>query len=114
MANRQYKETKYSKELKVATSPVLKVFMHCRYHMESYKTPINYAQTHPTANEYFKEVMKDTISKIVKFTTESGMVVSAASNNVNNNISTIKYRVPLVMGVPLTIVPYHQGTQNKK
>jgi hypothetical protein len=41
MANRQYKETKYSQEFKLATSPVSYVFMPYRYHMESYKTFIN-------------------------------------------------------------------------
>jgi hypothetical protein len=50
MANMQYKETKYSQELKLATSPVSNVFMPNRYHMECYKTLINYAQTHPKAN----------------------------------------------------------------
>jgi hypothetical protein len=69
MENRQYKETKYSKELKLATSPVSNVFMRYRYHMESYKTLIKYAQTHPKANEYLKEVMKDSIAKMVIFTT---------------------------------------------
>jgi hypothetical protein len=57
MANRQYKDTKYSQELKLATSPVSNVFMPYCYHMESYKTLINYAQTHPKAKEYLKEVM---------------------------------------------------------
>jgi predicted glycoside hydrolase/deacetylase ChbG (UPF0249 family) len=33
MANSQYKETKYSQELKLATSPVSKVFMPYCYHM---------------------------------------------------------------------------------
>jgi hypothetical protein len=81
MANRQYKETKYSQELKLATSPVSNVFMHYRYHMESYKTLINYAQTHPKANEYLKESMKDSIAKMVRFTTESGMADCAAIGN---------------------------------
>jgi hypothetical protein len=49
-----------------------------RYHMESYKTLINYAQTHSKSNEYLKEVMKDSISKMVRFTTESDMVDCAA------------------------------------
>jgi hypothetical protein len=35
MANMQYKETTYSQELKLATSPVSNVFMPYRYHMES-------------------------------------------------------------------------------
>jgi CRISPR/Cas system-associated protein Cas10 (large subunit of type III CRISPR-Cas system) len=61
MANRQYKETKYSQELKLTTSPVSNVFMPYRYHVESYKTLIYYAQTHPKANEYLKEVTKDSI-----------------------------------------------------
>jgi CRISPR/Cas system-associated protein Cas10 (large subunit of type III CRISPR-Cas system) len=78
MANRKYKETKYSQELKLSTSPVYNVFMPYCYHMESYKTLINYAQTYPKENEYLKEVMKDSIAKMVKFTTESGMVKSAA------------------------------------
>jgi hypothetical protein len=50
MANRKYKETKYSQESKLATSPVSNVFMPYCYNMESYKTLINYAQTHPKAN----------------------------------------------------------------
>jgi hypothetical protein len=54
MANRKYKETKYSQEFKLTTSPVSNVFMPYRYHMESCKTLINYAQTHPKANEYLK------------------------------------------------------------
>jgi hypothetical protein len=114
MANRQCKETKYSQELKLATSPVSNVFMPYRYHMESYKTLINYAQTHPKANEYLKEVMKDSISKMVRFTTESGMVECAAGGDTKCNTSTIKHRSPHVMGVPLRIVSSHQGTQNKK
>jgi hypothetical protein len=61
MANRQYNETQYSRELKLATSPVASGFMPYRYHMESYKTLINYAQTHPKANDYLKEVMKESI-----------------------------------------------------
>jgi hypothetical protein len=59
-------------------------------------------------------VMKESIGKMIKFTTESGMVASADSNNVSKNTSTIKHRVPLVMGVPLRIVSLHQGTQKKK
>jgi hypothetical protein len=55
MANMQYNETQYLKELKLATSPVANVFMPYRYHMESYYTFINYAQTHPKANEYLKK-----------------------------------------------------------
>jgi hypothetical protein len=85
-----------------------------RYHMESYKTLINYAQTHPKANEYLKEVMKDSISKMVRFTTESGMVECAAGGDTKCNTSTIKHRLPHVMGVPLRIVSSHQGTQKKK
>jgi hypothetical protein len=104
MANRQYKETKYSQELKLATSPVSNVFMPYRYHMESYKTLINYAQTHPKANEYLKEVMKDSIAKMVRFTTESGMVECAAGGDMKSNTSTIRHRSPHVMGVPLRIV----------
>jgi hypothetical protein len=72
MANRQYKEKKYSHELKLATYPVSNVFMHYCYHMESYKTLINYAQTHPEEN--IKEFMKYIITKMFKFTTERGMV----------------------------------------
>jgi hypothetical protein len=114
MANRQYNETQYSQELKLATSPVANVFIPYRYHMESYKTLIIYAQTHPKANDYLKEVMKESIDKIIRFTTESGMVASADSNDVSKNTSTIKHRVPLVMGVPLRIVSSHQGTKEKK
>jgi hypothetical protein len=114
MAKRQYKETKYSQELKLATSPVSNVSMHYRYHMESYKTLINYAQTHPTENEYLKEVMKDSIAKMVRFTTESVMVDYAAVGDTKSNASTIKHRLPHFMGVPLRIVSSHQGTQKKK
>jgi hypothetical protein len=89
MANRQYKETKYSQELKLATFPVSNVFMPYRYHMESYKTLINYAQTNPKANEYLKEVMKDSIAKMVRFTTESDMVDCAAVGDMKSNTSTI-------------------------
>jgi hypothetical protein len=114
MANRQYNETQYSQELKLATSPAANVFMPYHYHMESYNTLINYTQTHPKANEYLKEVMKERIDKTIKFTTESGMVASADSNDVSKNTSTIKYRVQLVMGVPLRIVSSHQVTQKRK
>jgi hypothetical protein len=114
MANRQYKETKYSQELKLATSPVSNVFMHYRYHIESCKTLINYAHTHPKANEYLKEVMKDSIAKMVRFTTEISMVDYAAVGDTKSNTSTIKHRLPHVMGVPLIIVSSHQGTQKKK
>jgi hypothetical protein len=114
MANRQYKETKYSQELKLATSPVSNVFMPYRYHIESYKTLISYAQTHPKANEYLKEVMKDSIAKMVRFTTESGMVDFAAIGDTTSNTSTIKHRSPHVMGAPLRSVTSHQGTQKKK
>jgi hypothetical protein len=51
---------------------------------------------------------------MIKFTTESGMVASAVSNDVSKNTSTIKHRLPLVMGVPLRIVSSHQSTQKKK
>jgi ligand-binding SRPBCC domain-containing protein len=88
--------------------------MYYRYHMESYKTLINYVHTHRKTNEDLKEVMKDSIAKMVKFTTESDVVASAPSNDVNNNTSTIKQRAPLAMDVQLTIVSSHQGTQNKK
>jgi hypothetical protein len=108
MANMQYNETQYSQELKLATSPVANVFM------PWYKTLINYAQTHPKANDYLEEVMKESIDKMIKFTTESGMVASDNSNDVSKNTSTIKHRLPLVMGVPLRIVSSHQGTQKKK
>jgi hypothetical protein len=114
MANRQYKEKKYSQELKLATSPVTNVFMPYRYHIESYKTLINYAQTHPKANEYLKEVMKDSIAKMVRFTTESGMVECAAGGDTKSNTSTIKHRSPHGMGVPLRLISSHQGTQKKK
>jgi hypothetical protein len=58
--------------------------------------------------------MKESIGKMIKFATESGMVASAVSNDVNNNTSTIKHRVPLVMGAPLRIVSSHQGIHKKK
>jgi hypothetical protein len=114
MASRQYKETKYSQELKLATSPISNVFMPYRYHMESYKTLINFSQTNPKDNEYLKEVMKDSISKMVKFKTESGMGESAAVDDTKNNTSTIKHRVPHIMGIPLRFFPSHQGTQKNK
>jgi hypothetical protein len=113
MANRQCNETLYSHELKVATFLVANVFMPYRYHMESYQTLINYAQTHPEENKYL-EVMKESIGKMIKFTTENGMVPSADSHDVSKNMSTIKYRVPLVMGVRLRIASSHQGTQKRK
>jgi hypothetical protein len=74
----------------VATSPVSNVVMHYPYHTESYKTLIKYAQTHLKANEYLKEVMKDSIAEMVKFTTESGMVESAVVNYTQNNSSKEK------------------------
>jgi hypothetical protein len=114
MANRQYKETKYSQELKLETSPVSNAFMPYRYHMESYKTLMNYAQTIPKASEDIKEVMKDSIAKKVRFTTESGMVDCAAVGDTKSNTSKIKHRLPHGMGVPLKIVSSHQGTQKKK
>jgi hypothetical protein len=114
MANMQYNETQYSQELKLATSTVANVFMPYQYHMESYKALINYAQTHPKANDYLKEVMKESIDKMIKFTTESSMVASANSNDVSKNTSTIKHRLPLVMGVLLRIVSSHQGKQKKE
>jgi hypothetical protein len=51
---------------------------------------------------------------MIKFTTESGMMASDVSNDVNNKTSTIKHRFPLVMRVPLRIVSSLQGTQKKK
>jgi hypothetical protein len=114
MVNSQYKETKYSQELRLATSPVSNVFIPYRYRMESYKTLINYAQTHPKANEYLKEVTKDSIAKMVRFTTESGMVECAAGGDTKFNTSTITHRSPHVMGAPLRIVSSHQGTQKNK
>jgi hypothetical protein len=42
------------------------------------------------------------------------MVASANSNDVSKNTSTIKHRLPLVMGVPLRIFSSHQGTQKKE
>jgi hypothetical protein len=98
MANRQYNKTQNSQELKLATSPVANVFMPYRYHIESCKTLINYAQTHPKVNDYLKEITKESIDKMIKFITESS--ASADSNDVSKNTSTIKHRVPLVMGVP--------------
>jgi hypothetical protein len=47
---------------------------------------------------------KRMVGKIIKFTTERGMVASAVSNDVNEKPSTIKHRVPLVMRVPLHVV----------
>jgi vacuolar-type H+-ATPase subunit D/Vma8 len=82
--------------------------------MESYKTLINYAQTHPKANEYLKEVMQDSTAKMVRFTTESGMVDCTAVGDTKSNTSTIKHRLTHAMGVPLRIVSSHQGTQKKK
>jgi hypothetical protein len=46
--------------------------------MESYKILINYAQSHQKANENLKELMKDRNAKMVRLTTESGMVECAA------------------------------------
>jgi hypothetical protein len=114
MANMQYKKTKYSQELKLATAPVSNVCMLYRYHMESYKTLINYAQTHPQENEYLKELMKESIAKMARFTTESGMVEYAAGGDTKSNASTIKHMSPHVMGVPLRFFSSHQGTQKKK
>jgi hypothetical protein len=85
-----------------------------RYHIELYKTLITYAQTHLKANDYLKEVMKDSIAKMVRFTTESGMVECVDGGDMKYNTSTIKHRSPHVMGVALRIVSYHQGTQKKK
>jgi hypothetical protein len=114
ITNRQYNETKYSQELKLAASPVANVCIPYRYHMGSYKALINYAQTHPKANDDLKEVMTESMANMIKFTTEGGIVVSSDSNNVSRNTSTIKHRVPLVIGVPLRIVSSHQGTQKNK
>jgi vacuolar-type H+-ATPase subunit D/Vma8 len=114
MANRQYNEKQYSQELKLAAYPVANLFMPYCYHMKSYKTLINYVQTHPKANDYLKEVMKESIDKMIKFTTESGIVASANSKDVSKSMPTIKHRLPLVMGVPLRIVSSHQGTEKKK
>jgi hypothetical protein len=58
--------------------------------------------------------MKDSIAKMVRFTTESGMIECAAGDDTKINTSTIKHRSPHVMGVPLRIVSSHQGTQKKK
>jgi hypothetical protein len=58
--------------------------------------------------------MKESIGKMIKLTSESGMAASAISNDASKNTCTIKHRVPLVMGVPLSIVSSHQGTQKKK
>jgi hypothetical protein len=114
MANIQYKKTKYSQELKLATSPVSNVFMPYCYHTESYKTLITYVQTHLKANEYMKEVIKDSIAKMVIFTTESGMVDCAAVGDKKSNTTKIRHRLPHVKGVPLRIVSSHQDTQKKK
>jgi hypothetical protein len=51
---------------------------------------------------------------MVKFTTEIGMVYSAAVDATKNKTSTIKHSVPHVMGVPLRIVSSLQGTKKKK
>jgi hypothetical protein len=69
MANRKYNDTQYSQELTLATSPVTNVFMSYHYYTESFKRLTNYAQTQTEANEYLKEVMKDSIGKMIKFTT---------------------------------------------
>jgi hypothetical protein len=58
--------------------------------------------------------MKKSIAKMVKFTTEIGMVECAAVDDTKNNTSTTKHRVPHVMGVPLISVSSRQGTQKKK
>jgi hypothetical protein len=58
--------------------------------------------------------MKDSIAKMVRFTTESGMVECADVGDTKSNTSTIKHRLPHVMGVTLRIVSSHQGTQKKK
>jgi hypothetical protein len=82
--------------------------------MEYYKTLANNAQTHPEANEYLKKVMKDSIAKMVRFTKESGMFDCTAVGDTKSDTSTIKHRLPHVMGVPLIIVSSHQGTQKNK
>jgi hypothetical protein len=58
--------------------------------------------------------MKDSIAKMVIFTTESGMVDCAGVGDTKNNTSTIKHRLPHFMGVPLIFFSSHQGTQKKK
>jgi hypothetical protein len=58
--------------------------------------------------------MKDSIAKMVRFTTEIGMVECAAGGDTESNTSTIKHRSPHVMGVPLRIVSSQQGTQKNK
>jgi hypothetical protein len=58
--------------------------------------------------------MKDSIANMVRFTTESGMFDCAAVDDTKIYTSTIKHRLPHVMGVPLRIVSSHQGTQKKK
>jgi hypothetical protein len=66
--------------------------------MEYYKTLIKYAQTHPKANGYLKEVMKDSIAEIVRFRTESGMVEPAAVDDTNSRHpqSSTGYPMPWV------------------
>jgi hypothetical protein len=58
--------------------------------------------------------MKDSIAKMVRFTTESGMVYCAAVGDTKINPYTIKHRLPHVMGVLLRFFPSHQGTQKNK
>jgi hypothetical protein len=58
--------------------------------------------------------MKDIIAKMVRLTTESGMVDCAAVGDTKSNISTIKDRLPHGMGVTLRIVSSHQSTHKKK
>jgi hypothetical protein len=58
--------------------------------------------------------MKDSIAKMVRFTTERGMVNCAAVGDTKRNTSTIEHRLPHVMGVPLRIVSYRQGTRKNK
>jgi hypothetical protein len=58
--------------------------------------------------------MKEIIAKMVRFTTEGGMVECVAVGDAKSNTSTIKHTLPHVMGVPLRIVSSQQGNQKKK
>jgi hypothetical protein len=65
-------------------------------------------------NEQLSQAMHDEVPIGLFRTNREDPFMSAAIDEMNNTTSTIKHRAPLVMGVPLRIVSFHQGTQKKK
>jgi hypothetical protein len=105
MFPRQHTENYFSQDLKLASSSVHNQVTPYVYHFESYKSLIEYADTHPDANIFLSKVTQEAEARKINLVTEMQIVPAATSMEETNKNTTLKQRKnTVVMGKQLTIV----------